>query len=183
MGAVEVSISDPNVVYAGTGSSKIRSNISIGKGIYKSSDAGKTWRFMGLRDVGQIATIRVDPTNADIVYVAAQGNPFIPTKERGVYKSVDGGKSWKKMLFLTDALGAADLELQPGHPNVVFAAMWHGQRFPWTIVSGSKDGGIYRSKDGGETWAKLGGGLPTGEFGRANVAITRRRAESGLRDY
>ena len=171
IGAVEVSQSNPSVVYAGTGSSKIRSNISIGKGIYKSSDAGKTWQFIGLKDVGQIATIRVDPTNADVVYVAAQGNPFVPTPDRGVYKSVDGGKSWKKVLFLTNGLGAADLELQPGHPEVVFASMWHGQRYPWTIVSGSQDGGIYRSNDGGDTWKKLGGGLPTGEFGRANVGI------------
>ena len=172
VGAVEVSQSNPNVVYAGTGSSKIRSNISIGKGIYKSTDAGKTWTFMGLRDVGQIATIRVSPENPDVVFVASTGNPFVPTPDRGVYKSTDGGKSWKKVLFLTDELGAADLELQPGHPNVVFACMWHGQRKPWTIVSGSKDGGIYKSTDGGENWSKLAGGLPTGEFGRSNVALS-----------
>src|SRR6266852_5249892 len=94
MGAIEVSQSDPNIIYAGTGSSKIRSNVSIGRGIYKSTDAGKTWTFIGLRDVGQISTIRVHPTNPDIVYVAALGNPFIANKERGVYRSTDGGKSW-----------------------------------------------------------------------------------------
>jgi photosystem II stability/assembly factor-like uncharacterized protein len=172
MGAVEVAQSNPDIIYAGTGSSKIRSNVSIGHGIYKSTDAGKTWTFLGLRDVGQIATVRVDPRNPDVVFVASIGNPFIANKERGVYKSVDGGKSWKHVLYLTDELGAADLELAPGHPEIVFAAMWHGQRKPWTIVSGSKDGGIYKSTDGGEHWAKLGGGLPTGEFGRANVALS-----------
>ena len=172
VGAVEVSQSNPKVIYAGTGSSKIRSNISIGRGIYKSTDAGKTWSFMGLRDVGQIATIRVDPGNADIVFVAASGNPFVPNKERGVYRSNDGGKTWKQVLFLSDKLGAADLELQPGHPNVVFASMWYGQRKPWTIISGSTDGGIYKSTDGGDTWKKLENGLPHELFGRSNVAIS-----------
>jgi photosystem II stability/assembly factor-like uncharacterized protein len=173
MGAVEVSLSNPDIVWAGTGSSKIRSNVSIGRGIYKSVDAGRTWAFSGLRDVGQIATVRVHPNNPDIVYVAALGNPFVPNVERGVFKTTDGGKTWRKVLFVTDSTGAADLELQPGNPNVLFASMWHGQRKPWTIVSGAREGGIYKSTDGGETWAKLGGGLPTGLFGRSNVAISK----------
>jgi photosystem II stability/assembly factor-like uncharacterized protein len=173
VGAVEVSQSNPNVIYAGTGSSKIRSNISIGRGIYKSVDAGKTWTFLGLRDVGQIATVRVDPTDPDIVFVAVSGNPFVPNKERGVYRSNDGGKTWKHVLALSDKLGAADLELQPGHPNVVFACMWYGQRKPWTILSGSMDGGIYKSTDSGDTWSKLGHGLPDQLFGRSNVAISQ----------
>ncbi len=172
IGAVEVSQSDPNVIYVGTGSSKIRSNVSIGRGMYKSMDAGKTWQFIGLRDAGQIATVRVNPANADEVFVASIGDPFKATKERGVYRSRDGGKTWKQVLYLTDELGAADLEMQPGHPEVLFATMWHGRRKPWSIVSGSLDGGIYKSTDGGDTWKKLGGGLPTGEFGRANVAIS-----------
>jgi photosystem II stability/assembly factor-like uncharacterized protein len=171
MGAVEVSLSNPDVIYAGTGSSKIRSNVSIGRGIYKSADAGKTWTFIGLRDVGQIATVRVHPTNPDIVYVAASGNPFVANNERGVYRSADGGKTWKLILFVSDTCGAADLELQPGNPNVVFATMWHGQRKPWTIISGAREGGIYKSTDGGDTWTKLAGGLPNELFGRANVAI------------
>src|SRR5579871_2287776 len=111
MGAVDVSLSDPNIVYAGTGSSKIRSNVSIGRGIYKSTDAGKTWTFAGLRDVGQISTVRVDPGNPDIVYVAALGNPFVPNKERGIFRSTDGGKTWKNVLFVSDQVGAADLEI------------------------------------------------------------------------
>jgi photosystem II stability/assembly factor-like uncharacterized protein len=165
------------VVYAGTGSSKIRSNVSIGRGMYKSTDAGKTWSFIGLRDTGQISTVRVHPTNPDIVYVAALGNPFVPNKDRGIYKSTDGGKTWKNVLFVSESCGAADLEIQPGNPQVLFASMWHGQRKPWTIVSGAKEGGIYKSTDGGETWTKLAGGLPDDLFGRSNVAISAAKPE------
>jgi photosystem II stability/assembly factor-like uncharacterized protein len=172
LGAVEVSLSNPSVIYVGTGSSKIRSNVSIGRGIYKSTDAGRTWKFSGLRDTGQIATIRVDPTNPNLVYVAAQGNPFAPNKERGVYRSIDGGQTWKNVLFVSDLAGAADLEIQPGNPKVLFACMWHAQRKPWTIISGAMEGGIYKSTDGGDTWNKLAGGLPHELFGRANVAIS-----------
>src|SRR5580658_6240682 len=172
MGAIEVSLSNPNVVYAGTGSSKIRSNVSIGRGVYKSTDAGQTWEWSGLRDTGQIATVRVNPTNPDLVYVAALGNPFVPNPDRGVFRSKDGGKTWQKVFYLSDDVGAADLELQPGNPNVIFACMWHGQRKPWTIISGAREGGIYKSTDGGDTWAKLAGGLPNDLFGRSNVAIS-----------
>src|SRR5579864_2389558 len=172
MGAIEVSLSNPNVVYAGTGSSKIRSNVSIGRGMYKSTDAGKTWTFAGLRNAGQISTVRIHPTNLNIVYVAALGNPFVANKERGVYRSNDGGKTWKNVLFISDTAGAADLELQPGNPKVVFASMWHGQRKPWTIISGAREGGIYKSTDGGDSWTKLTGGLPNDLFGRSNVAIS-----------
>ena len=171
----------PTSIYAGTGSSKIRSNVSIGRGIYKSTDAGKTWTFIGLRDVGQISTIRVHPANPDIVYVAALGNPFADNPERGVFRTTDGGTTWKKVLYVSDSAGAADLELQPGNPNVVFACMWHGQRKPWTIISGAREGGIYKSTDGGDTWTKLAGGLPNELFGRSNVAISAADAESHLR--
>ena len=177
IGAVEVAQTNPSIVYAGTGSSKIRSNISIGRGIYKSVDAGKTWTFLGLRDIGQIATIRINPVNSDEVFVAASGNPFMDNKERGVWRTRDGGKTWKQVFALTPALGAADLELQPGHPNVVFATMWHGLRHPWTIISGSEaseGAGIYKSTDGGDTWKKLTDGLPDKLFGRANVAISNQ---------
>jgi len=172
IGAVEVSLSDPNTIYVGTGSSKIRSNVSIGRGMYKSTDAGRTWNWIGLRDTGQISTVRVDPTNPDLVYAAALGNPFVPNPDRGVFRSKDGGKTWQKILYLTDTLGAADLEIQPGNPKVLFACMWHGQRKPWTIISGALEGGIYKSTDGGDTWNKLAGGLPSDLFGRANVAIS-----------
>jgi photosystem II stability/assembly factor-like uncharacterized protein len=172
IGAIMVAPSDPNIIYVGTGSSKIRSNVSIGNGMYKSTDAGKTWTHIGLEAAGQIATVRVDPTHPEIVYVAAQGNPFKANPERGVYKTTDGGKSWKLVFHLSDTAGAADLEIQPGHPNVLFACMWHALRQPWTIISGAEEGGIYKSTDSGEHWTKLAGGLPNGLFGRANVAVT-----------
>ena len=172
MGAVAVVESNPDIIYAGTGSSKIRSNVSIGRGVYKSVDAGKTWTFIGLRDVGQISTIRINPANPDEVFVAATGNPFKYSADRGVYRTRDGGKTWKKVLYVNETLGAADLEFQADNPKVLFAAMWHGIRHPWTITSGSTDGGLYKSIDGGETWTKLGNGLPTGLFGRANFGVS-----------
>jgi photosystem II stability/assembly factor-like uncharacterized protein len=172
MGAVAVADSNPDIIYAGTGSSKIRSNVSIGRGLYKSMDGAKTWTFMGLRYVGQIATIRINPSNPDELFVASTGDPFKNTKERGVYRSRDGGKTWQQVLFLSDGLGAADIEFQPGNPQVLYAAMWHGLRQPWSIISGSEDGGIYKSTDGGDHWTKLGGGLPTGLFGRANIGVS-----------
>ena len=180
MGAIDVSLSNPDIIYVGTGSSKIRSNVSIGRGIYKSTDAGRTWAFSGLYNAGQIATVRVHPTNPDIVYVAVQGNPFVGSPQtssgaRGVYKTTDGGKTWKQLLFVEDLVGAADLELQPGNPNVVFACMWHAQRKPWTIISGAGGpdaGGIYKSTDAGDHWTKLASGLPHDLFGRSNVAIS-----------
>jgi photosystem II stability/assembly factor-like uncharacterized protein len=172
IGAMMVAPSDPNIIYVGTGSSKIRSNVSIGNGMYKSTDAGKTWTHIGLDAAGQIATVRVDPTHPDIVYVAAQGNPFKANPERGVYKTTDGGKTWTLVFHLSDTAGAADLEIQPGHPNVLFACMWHALRTGWTIISGAEEGGIYKSTDSGAHWTKLGGGLPKGLFGRSNVAVS-----------
>jgi len=172
IGAMMVAPSDPNIIYVGTGSSKIRSNVSIGNGMYKSTDAGKIWTHIGLDAVGQIATVRVDATNPNVVYVAAQGNPFKANPERGVYKTTDGGKTWKLVFHLSDTAGAACLAIQPGHPNVLFACMWHALRTPWTIISGAEEGGIYKSTDSGAHWTKLGGGLPNGLFGRSNVAVS-----------
>ncbi|OYZ17077.1 MAG: hypothetical protein B7Y35_00090 [Sphingomonadales bacterium 28-64-96] len=172
MGAVAVADSNPNIVYAGSGSSKIRSNVSIGRGIWKSVDGAKTWAFIGLRDVGQISTIRINPANPDEVFVASTGNPFAYGKERGVYRTRDGGKTWTKVLFINETLGAADLEMASDDPKTLYAAMWHGIRRPWTITSGSKDGGLYKSVDGGDTWTKLAGGLPNGLIGRANIGVS-----------
>jgi photosystem II stability/assembly factor-like uncharacterized protein len=171
-GSIAVAESDPNVVYLGTGSDDIRSNVSTGRGVYKSTDAGATWHFAGLRDVGQIGAVRIDPRDPNVVYVAAIGDAFKPSPERGVYKSTDGGQTWRKLLFISDSTGAADLEIQPGNPDVIYASMWRGQRKPWTIISGAMEGGLYKSTDAGEHWTKLAGGLPTGLFGKSNIAVT-----------
>ncbi len=172
MGSIDVADSDPNVIYAGTGSEGLRSNVSIGRGIYKSIDAGRTWKFVGLRDAGQIGSIVVHPTDPDIAYAAAVGNPFKRNSERGVYRTRDGGKTWQLVLFISDSTGAVDLELQPGHPNVVYAAMWRAERKPWTIISGAHEGGIYKSEDAGDTWTRLRNGLPNGLVGKADLAVS-----------
>ena len=172
IGAIEVAASDPNIVYVGTGSDGLRSNVSTGRGVYRSNDAGKTWSFVGLRDVGQIGSVRVHPTNPDIVYVSATGDLFKRTAERGVYRTRDGGKTWQKVLFVSDSTGAADVELQPGNPNTVFAVMSRAERKPWTIISGAREGGIYKSVDGGDTWTRLTSGLPSGLIGKGNLAVT-----------
>ena len=147
IGAITVAQNDPNIVYVGTGSDGLRSNVIVGKGMYKSIDAGKTWQFIGLRNVGQIGAVEIDPNNHNIVYVAAIGKPFNDNPERGVYKTIDGGKSWEKMLFISDKVGAVDLELLPNNSEIVYAAVWKAQRKPWTIISGGNadEGGIYKS--------------------------------------
>ncbi len=174
-GSVAVSESDPNTIYLGTGSDDIRSNVSTGRGIYKSTDAGKTWSFAGLYDAGQIGALRIHPTNPNVAWVAAIGDAFKPNAERGVYKTIDGGKSWHKVLFVSDSIGAADVELNPTDPNVVYAWMWRGERRPWTIISGAPDRsgvGFYKSTDGGEHFTKITNGLPTELVGKANIAVS-----------
>ncbi|MDQ6830473.1 MAG: hypothetical protein M3081_16570 [Gemmatimonadota bacterium] len=172
IGAIEVAESDPNIVYVGTGSDDIRSNVSTGRGVYKSTDAGKTWHFVGLRETGQIGTIRVHPSNPDVLYVAAAGNAFRPNAERGVFRSKNGGQSWEKVLFISDSTGSSDVELQPGNPNVVYAWMWRGERKPWTIISGAREGGFYKSVDGGDHWTKTVVATQAEFIGKANLAVT-----------
>jgi photosystem II stability/assembly factor-like uncharacterized protein len=174
IGAIEVAINDPNIVYVGTGSDGLRSNVISGKGMYKSIDAGKTWEHVGLKDVGQIGAVEIDPTNNNIVWVAAIGNAFKPNSERGIYKTIDGGQNWEKVLFVSDKVGFADLELLPGNPNIVYAAAWKGERKPWTIISGgeNKEGGIYKSINGGKDWVKLDKGLPKGLIGKIDLAVS-----------
>jgi photosystem II stability/assembly factor-like uncharacterized protein len=172
IGAIDVADSDPSVVYVGTGSDGIRSNVITGRGVYKSTDAGKTWSFVGLRGVGQIGAVVVDPHNPDIVFVAAIGNAFVPNADRGVFRTTDGGATWRKVLFVSDSTGAADLELAPDNPREVYATMWRGQRKPWTIISGAREGGIYKSTDGGDGWQKLAGGLPRGLIGKSDLAVS-----------
>jgi photosystem II stability/assembly factor-like uncharacterized protein len=171
-GSVAVADSDPNVIYLGTGSDGVRSNVSTGRGVYKSTDGGETWKFTGLYNAGQIGAVRIHPTNPDIAWVAANGDVFKSNEERGVYKTTDGGKTWRKVLFISDTVGAMDVELQPGNPDVVYAWMSHLERKPWTIISGSPEGGFYKSTDGGEHFTKIANGLPNELIGKANLAVT-----------
>jgi photosystem II stability/assembly factor-like uncharacterized protein len=172
IGAIAVAPSDPNVVYVGTGSACPRGNISVGDGIYKSTDAGKTWKHAGLRQAGQIGKIRVHPDNPDLVYVAALGQIFGPNAERGVFRSKDGGKSWEKVLYVSDKTGVVDLSMDARNPRNLFASAWSAERKPWTMISGSENDGIYRSTDAGDTWKKISGGLPEGLVGKSSVAIS-----------
>jgi photosystem II stability/assembly factor-like uncharacterized protein len=172
MGAIDVADSDPNVIYAGTGSEGLRSNVSVGKGVYKSTDGAKTWTRAGLRGVGQIGAVVIHPTDANVVYVAAVGDPFKPTPERGVYRTRDGGASWQKVLFVSDSTGAVDIELNPVNPREIYASMWRAERKPWTIISGAREGGIYKSSDGGDSWTKLTQGLPSGLVGKSDLAVS-----------
>lgn len=172
IGAIRMAPSNSNIIYAGTGSDGIRSNVIAGKGVYKSEDQGSTWSFIGLEKTAHIGAIEIDPSNADIVYTAAIGNAFAPNEERGVFKTEDGGKNWKKILYLNDSIGFSDLELHPNNSNIVYAGSWRVDRKPWTILSGAKEGGIFRSMDGGNTWLKLGIGLPNGLIGKIDLATS-----------
>ena len=175
IGAIEVAESNPDIVYVGTGSDGIRSNVILGKGVYRSNDGGATWASAGLRDVGQISDVRVHPTNPEVVYVGAQGLAWAPNAERGVYRTNDGGRSWKKVLYVDETLGASAVVMNPAHPNELYAALWLGQRKPWTIISGSEakgGAGIYKTTDGGETWAKLTSGLPAGLIGKIDLDVS-----------
>ena len=171
-GSIAVADSDPNVIYLGTGSDGVRSNVSTGRGVYKSTDGGQTWKFIGLYNAGQIGAVRIHPTNPDIVWVAANGDVFKSNDERGIFKTTDGGQTWRKVLFISDAVGAMDVELQPGNPNVVYGWMSHLERKPWTIISGGREGGFYKSTDGGEHFSKISNGLPNELIGKANLAVT-----------
>ena len=172
IGAIEVAPSDAKVVYLGTGSDGLRSNVSTGRGVYRSADAGATWQFAGLYDVGQIGGVRVHPRDPNTLWVAANGDAFKPSPNRGIFKSTDGGKNWKRSLFLTDSSGAMDVELQPGNPDVVYAWLSRIERKPWTILSGAREGGFYRSTDGGTTWTHITAGLPSDLIGKGNLAVT-----------
>ena len=172
IGAIQVSDSNPDIVYVGTGSDGIRSNVITGRGVYKSEDAGKTWEFLGLRDVGQIGAVEVHPDDPDIVFVAAIGNVCGTSSERGVYRTLDGGDSWEKVLFLSDKTGAVDIELCPENPNEIYAAFWRCERKPWTIISGADEGGVFKSSDGGVTWIHLTEGLPQDLVGKSDLAVS-----------
>jgi photosystem II stability/assembly factor-like uncharacterized protein len=178
VGALAVAPSDPNVLYAGMGESCIRGNVSHGDGVYRSTDAGKTWAHVGLRDTMQIGRIRVHPQDPDHVYVAALGHTWGPHPERGVFRSRDGGKTWSKSLFLDEKTGAVDLAMDPANPRVLYAAFWQAQRTPWSLESGGPGSGLYKTTDGGDVWKKLDGkGLPNGPWGRVGVSVSPARSE------
>ena len=173
VGAVAASESNPNIIYVGMGEHAIRGVMtSYGDGVYKSTDAGKTWKHMGLTKTEQISRIVIHPTNPDIVYVAAQGKYASPTSERGVYKSIDGGKTWKKTLFVNDFSGASELSIDMNNPQILYAALWHHQRTPWKMISGGVGSGLYKSDDAGETWKKIEKGLPK-ELGKLAITVCR----------
>jgi photosystem II stability/assembly factor-like uncharacterized protein len=172
IGAIAVAPSDLNVLYVGTGSACIRGNATTGDGMYRSFDGGDTWSHIGLSDAGTIARIVVHPDNHELVYAAVFGHPFGPNEERGVYRSSDGGDSWEQVMFISDQVGAVDLSMNPHNPREMYAAFWRFERKPWTTYDASGDGGIYKTKDGGDSWEKLGGGLPEGLTGRIGVSVS-----------
>ncbi|MBA2585772.1 MAG: glycosyl hydrolase, partial [Chthoniobacterales bacterium] len=173
VGALAVAPSDHNIVYVGTGEGAPRGNISYGTGVYKSVDAGKTWRNVGLKDSRHIGALIVDPKNSDIVLVAALGHMFGPNQERGIFRTTDGGKSWTKVLAKDENTGGVEVVFDPHNSNIVFAALWQTRRQPWFFSSGGAGSGLFRSEDGGVTWKQLqGNGLPDGILGRIGVAVS-----------
>jgi photosystem II stability/assembly factor-like uncharacterized protein len=173
VGSIAVAQSSPDIVYVGMGEGCLRGNISNGDGVYKSTDAGKTWTHVGLSDTSQIGRLLVHPSNPDLVYVAAIGHPYGSNAERGVFRTSDGGKSWQKVLFVDDKTGAADIAIDTTNPRVIYATTWQVLRTPWGITSIGPGGGLYKSSDGGDTWKKLSSGLPTTQLGKIGVTVSR----------
>jgi photosystem II stability/assembly factor-like uncharacterized protein len=174
VGAVAVAPSNSQIVWVGTGEQANARSSYSGKGVYKSVDGGATWQFMGLPDSHHIARIVIHPKNPDIVYVAAMGHLFSRNEERGVFRTMDGGKSWQKTLYVDDGTGATDLVINRTNPNILYAAMYEKHRMPWQLILGGPGTGLYRSDDGGAKWAKLGGGLPAGDLGRIGIDIYQK---------
>ena len=171
VGAIAVSVSNPNIVYVGSGEGLHRPDLSVGDGIYKSTDAGKTWTHLGLRDGQQIAQVAVDPKNPDRLFVAVAGHPYGPNQERGIYRSVDGGKTFENVLHRDDNVGASDVQIDPNNSNIVYATLWESREAPWENgVFNGEGGGVFKSTDGGQNWKQLTKGLPPGIV-QANIAI------------
>jgi photosystem II stability/assembly factor-like uncharacterized protein len=170
VGDIALEPGNPDVVWVGTGEANTRNSVSFGDGVYKSTDGGKTWKHLGLKETNTISKIVIHPKNPDIVYVAAVGRFWGSNEERGVFMTTDGGKTWQKTLYIDDKHGASDLEIDPVNPNIVYAGMWRFERKPWTFTSGSEQGGVFRSLDGGRTWSKVTTGLPK-LIGRIGLAV------------
>jgi len=177
IGDIGIAASNPEVIYVGSGESNARNSVSFGNGVYKSTDGGQSWKHLGLEGTRHISRVLVDPTDPDTVFVAALGSFFGPNEERGVFRSQDGGATWEKVLYLDDKHGVSDMDLDPTNPNVLYAALWHFDRKPWTHVSGSEEGGVWRSVDGGDSWTRLEEGLPK-LMGRIGVKIAPSRPET-----
>ena len=175
IGALAIAPSNPRVIYVGTGEADMRSDITYGAGVYKSTDGGEHWRHLGgLDDTRQIGKVLVDPHNSEIVFAAALGHAYAPNAERGVYRSLDGGASWTRVLHKNDDVGAIDLAFDPGDSRVMFAALWNARRPPWSQYAPNEGVGsaLYKSTDGGTTWTELAGhGLPSGPVGRMGLAV------------
>ena len=178
VGALAVSQSDPNVIYAGMGESSIRGNVVHGDGVYKSTDAGRTWRHMGLTDTRHIGKIQIHPENPDLVYVAAFGHAWGPNEERGVYRSQDGGETWEKVLYKSERAGSHDVSMDPNNPRILYAAIWQAQRYPHALISGGEECGIWRSFDAGDTWQEItrNHGLPQGMLGKIGIVASPARS-------
>jgi photosystem II stability/assembly factor-like uncharacterized protein len=174
VGAIAVADSDPNVIYVGMGEQTVRGNVSHGDGVYKSLDAGKTWKHIGLADTRQISRVRIHPKNSDVAYVAAIGHLWAPNEERGIFRTRDGGKSWQKILFRDNKTGAIDLTFDPSNANTIYAAMWQIKRTPWGFESGGPGSSIYKSTDGGDTWTEISKnkGLPAGVLGKIGITVS-----------
>ncbi|MDX1409408.1 MAG: glycosyl hydrolase, partial [Saprospiraceae bacterium] len=178
VGAVAVAPSDPNVIYLGMGEAPIRGVMtSSGDGVYKSTDGGHTWHHTGLDHTFQIAQIRVHPDNPNLVYVAAQGNPYGPSAERGIYRSADGGASWELVQFVDENSGACDLSMDMNNPRVLYAAFWDHTRYPWKMRSGGEGSGIWKSMDAGTTWSELTTGLPDSIMGKIGVSVSAANSD------
>ncbi|HEX8983055.1 MAG TPA: hypothetical protein VF792_09820, partial [Ktedonobacterales bacterium] len=178
VGAIAVAPSDPNVIYVGMGEATIRGNVSHGDGVYKSTDAGKSWTHLGLEDTRNIGKVRIHPTNADIVYVAALGHAHGPNEQRGLFRSRDGGKTWDRILYVNENVGIHDLSMDPNNPRILYAVAWAARRNPYQLISGGEGCGMYKSTDGGDTWKEItrNKGLPTGPVGKIGVAVSPARA-------
>ena len=174
VGAIAVSTSDPAVIFAGTGEACTRGNVSAGDGVYRSTDGGRSWTHVGLEATKHISRVRIHPTNPNLVYVAALGDIFGDSTERGVFRSTDCGESWERVLFGDETTGAADLSMDPNNPRIMFATLWEARRKPWNFSSGGPGSSIYRTTDGGDTWEDISGkkGLPQGIKGRMGVAVS-----------
>ncbi|WP_091412277.1 VPS10 domain-containing protein [Aquimarina amphilecti] len=173
VGAITVSESDTNIVLVGMGEHPARGVMtSMGDGVYKSMDAGKTWAHIGLEKTRHISDVIIHPTNPNIIYVAAQGAQYAPTNERGIYKSTDGGKTWEQVLFINTNTGASSLSMDMTNPRILYASMWEHRRYPWIMESGGAYSGLYKSTDGGDTWNKMKDGLPT-DFGKSGISVSR----------